>query len=152
MNIRSINRSDLPHLKAIIAATDLFPSDDLDEMTEKFLSGFSTDECWITIDDGKPSAIAYVQPEPVTNGTWNLILIAVHPSVQGKGYGSSLIKYIETLLAKYGARLLIVETSGSPNFESTREFYRQQGYTEEARLRDFYDVGEDKIVFRKILI
>ena len=42
-------------------------------------------------------------------------------------------------------------TSGLPSFERTRGFYRLCGYDEEARIRDFYQAGEDKIVFRKAL-
>jgi ribosomal protein S18 acetylase RimI-like enzyme len=55
------------------------------------------------------------------------------------------------MLAARGVRLLLVETSGLPAFEGTRGFYRARGYAEEARIRDFYQAGEDKIVFRKLL-
>ena len=151
MIIRPITRQDIPHLKAIITATDLFPAEALDEMVEKFLSGEAGDEHWLTIDDGEPLAIAYFHPEPVTNGTWNLLLIAVHPEIQSKGMGSALTKHIEKFLVERGARLLIIETSGLPSFESQRRFYRNLGYKEEARIRDFYDSGEDKIVFCKAL-
>jgi hypothetical protein len=50
-----------------------------------------------------------------------------------------------------GGRMLIVETSGSPDFERTRKFYIQCGYEEEARIRDFYATDDDKVVFRKVL-
>jgi RimJ/RimL family protein N-acetyltransferase len=42
-----------------------------------------------------------------------------------------------------------VETSGLPEFEATRRFYERNGYVREARIRDFYRKGEDKIVFWK---
>ena len=45
----------------------------------------------------------------------------------------------------------LVETSGLPEFERARAFYRKCGYEEEARIREFYNAGEDKIVFRKAL-
>ena len=151
MNIRPIIRADLAQLKAIITATDLFPAESLDAMVEGFLRGETTEEHWLTIDDSEPTAIAYFRPEPVTNGTWNLLLIAVHPEIQSKGIGSALTKHIEKFLADRGARLLLVETSGSPDFESQRRFYCNLGYREEAQIRDFYDAGEDKIVFCKSL-
>ena len=47
--------------------------------------------------------------------------------------------------------MLLVETSGGDEFERTRRFYRTIGYEEEARIRDYYDAGDDKIVFRKAL-
>lgn len=46
---------------------------------------------------------------------------------------------------------LQVETSGLESFEYVRGFYRKSGYDEEARIREFYKAGEDKIVFRKAL-
>ena len=87
----------------------------------------------------------------MTEGTWNLYLIAVHPQHQGLGYGTSMMKYIEQLLSDRGERILLVETSGLDGFEKTRSFYRRCGYEEEARIREFYQAGEDKIVFRKSL-
>ena len=44
-----------------------------------------------------------------------------------------------------------METSGTDDFEYVREFYRKSGYEEEARIREFYAAGVDKIVFRKRL-
>lgn len=87
----------------------------------------------------------------MTQGTWNLLLIAVHPDRQGRGFGSALMRHIEETLAARGERLLLVETSGSSGFERTRDFYRKIGYHEEAPIREFYQAGEDKVVFRKAL-
>jgi ribosomal protein S18 acetylase RimI-like enzyme len=87
----------------------------------------------------------------MTEGTWNLYLIAVHPDYQGQGLGTSMLHYIEQMLTARGERMLLVETSSLETFESTRKFYRQCGYDEEARIREFYQAGEDKIVFRKSL-
>lgn len=50
-----------------------------------------------------------------------------------------------------GGRMLLVETSGLPDFERTRRFYMKCGCEEEARIRDFYTTGDDKVVFRKVL-
>jgi ribosomal protein S18 acetylase RimI-like enzyme len=48
--------------------------------------------------------------------------------------------------------VLLVETSGLPAFARARAFYRARGFDEEARIRDFYAAGEDKIVFWKALV
>jgi len=87
----------------------------------------------------------------MTSGTWNLYLIAVHPLHQGKGCGGALVATLEAMLAARGERVLLVETSSLPEFERTRAFYVKHGYDEEARIREFYKAGEDKIVFRKAL-
>lgn len=149
--IRPVKPEDLPALKTVIDANQLFPSDMLDEMISEYFKNENSNDLWLTYDDGKPIAIAYCAPERMTEGTWNLYLIAVHSDCQGKGIGTSMLHYIEQRLADRGERILLVETSGLTSFEQTREFYRKCGYEKEARIREFYQAGEDKIVFRKLL-
>ena len=149
--VRTLTRNDLPALKVVIDAVGLFPSDMLDAMTAGFLRGEVEEEFWLTYDDGTPVAVVYCTPERLTVGTWNMLLIAVHPSRQGQGIGARLAVEVERRLAARGGRILLVETSGIPEFERTRAFYRGLGYDEEARIREFYAPGEDKIVFRKLL-
>ncbi|MBW4510653.1 MAG: hypothetical protein KME64_29675 [Scytonematopsis contorta HA4267-MV1] len=62
-----------------------------------------------------------------------------------------MIKYVENHLKELGERLLLVETSGLPNFEKTREFYLKNNYEKEATIREYYKEGDDKIIFRKKL-
>ncbi len=120
-------------------------------LTEYFDGNLGRDHFWITYDDSEPVGVAYYGLEPYADGTWNLYFIAVHPNRQGEGLGGKLLRYVEQMLAERGERLLLVETSGLPNFERTRAFYRKHGYEEEARIREFYRAGDDKIIFRKAL-
>lgn len=151
MTIRPITPDDMPALKAVIAATGLFPADLLDDMISGSPGGDTSGEFWLTVDDGGPIAVAYCAPERMTRGTWNLLLIAVHPDRQSQGMGAALLRHIERLLAARGERVLLVETSGLAGFERTRRFYRKNGFAEEAPIRDFYEAGEDKIIYRKAL-
>ena len=103
------------------------------------------------MDNDIPIAIAYYAPEKLTEGTYNLYLIAIHKGHQGMGMGAEIMAYIENNLRECGARILIVETSGLPEFELTRAFYKKCNYNREAVIRDFYKEGEDKVVFWKKL-
>lgn len=80
-----------------------------------------------------------------------MLALAVLPLLQGKGHGGALVAQLETTLKGRDQRLLIADTSGVAAFARTREFYRKNGYTEEARIRDFWAAGDDKIVFWKSL-
>lgn len=120
-------------------------------MAAPFFNGKGGDESWLVADDGELVGVAYYAPERMTEGTWNLLLIAVRPDRQGKGVGSALQRHVEHELAAQGERLLLVETSGLPAFGRTRRFYESLGYIEEARIRDFYEAGNDKVVFWKHL-
>jgi ribosomal protein S18 acetylase RimI-like enzyme len=150
--IRPAHRDDVPALKAVIDATGLFPSEMLDGMMAGYLNGDANNDFWLTLEGpAGPIGIAYYVPERMTAGTWNLLLIAVDPDHQGRRWGTTLISHVERGLAASGERLLLVETSGLPDFERMRSFYLECGYDEEARIRDFYQKGEDKVVFRKLL-
>ncbi|WP_058241796.1 GNAT family N-acetyltransferase [Thalassovita autumnalis] len=81
----------------------------------------------------------------------DFLALAVHPIHQGKSAGAALVAAAEQRLQDAGARLLIVDTSGTADFAATRHFYRQNGYEEEGRIRDFWAAGDDKVIFRKPL-
>lgn len=150
--ITPLVQEDLQSLRDVIDATGLFPGELLSGMAAGFLAGGSdSGEFWLTLHVEGPVGIAYCAPERLTDRCWNLLLIAVHPEHQGKGLGSRLQRAAEQVLIERGQRLLLVETSGLPAFEATRAFYRKLGYTEEARLRDYYADGDDKVVFWKRL-
>lgn len=96
--------------------------------------------------------VAYCVPEVMTDGTWNLLLIAIRPGHRGSGRGKALSQEVESLAKAGGGRILLVETSATEGFQATRKFYTGAGYTEEARIRDFYFAGHDKVIYRKSLL
>ena len=150
--IRKITPQDLEHLKAVIDSNELFPSDLLDDMTTDFFTNENSKDIWLTKEvNNKPIVVVYCAPERMTEGTYNLYLIAISKNLQGKGIGSEMMTYVENLLKENGHRILLVETSGLPEYELTRKFYDKLGYKREAVIRDFYQKGEDKIVFWKKL-
>ena len=149
--IQELTAADLPEIKTIIDATELFPSSMLDEMVQQFLGGNDAKELWLVLTNPQPVGVAYVAPERLTDGTFNLLLIAVHPHQQGKGLGAQLVAGVETCVKELGARILLVETSGLADFDLTRRFYLKNGYELEGRIRDFYQDGDDKVIFRKVL-
>ena len=152
MIIRHTKPEDIPALSTVLDNTELFPSDMLPDMIGSFLSDEQKSDLWLTcILDGIAIGFCYAVPEQLTEGTWNMLAIAVLPNKQGTGAGSAIVKELEANLQKSGNRVLIADTSGVDEFKQTREFYRKNGYTEEARIRDFWNEGDDKIIFRKSL-
>ncbi|HEX8704660.1 MAG TPA: GNAT family N-acetyltransferase [Myxococcaceae bacterium] len=150
--IRPVTPQDTVALMAVLDATGLFPGSVLEELLKDHFAGRSGDgHHWLTYDDDGPVGVAYYAPERMTQGTWNVYLMAVHPNCQGGGRGAALLAHMERTLAARGGRVVLVETSGLDSFERTRAFYRKCGYHQEARIREFYQAGEDKIVFWKKL-
>jgi GNAT superfamily N-acetyltransferase len=152
--IRPTTPDDTTALIAIADEIGFQPNEleELSEMLADYFGGDSdSDHFWITDDHNGPVGVAYCEPERMTNRTWNLQLIAIRPDRQGQGRGATLLRHVEQTLTARAGRMLLVETSGLPEFERTRAFYAKCGYEEEACIRDFYTAGDDKVVFRKVL-
>lgn len=101
--------------------------------------------------DGKLVGYVCYGPTPMTEGTYDLYWIASAPEVRGQGVGASLISGMEGDLRRLKARLIRVETSATEAYGPTRGFYASMKYMEEARIRDFYKVGDDLIMLTKRL-
>ncbi|MEM8795185.1 MAG: GNAT family N-acetyltransferase [Pseudomonadota bacterium] len=152
MKIRPTKSEDIPALRKVVKETGLFPVDMLPDMLQPFLAGQTDETVWLTCDlNGTAIGFCFAEPEEMTEGTWNMLAIAVLPEYQGTGAGRLIVKRLEEGLKARGQRVLIVDTSGTDEFSGTREFYRKTGYTEEARIRDFWAAGDDKVVFWKAL-
>jgi ribosomal protein S18 acetylase RimI-like enzyme len=90
-------------------------------------------------------------PERMTDGTWNLYWIAIDPRYQRRGRGKAMLAHVQNWLTAKEARILLVETSATEDFDYVRKFYAVNGFEEEARIRSFYAAGVDKVVYWKQL-
>ncbi len=90
-------------------------------------------------------------PTPMTEGTWDIYWEAVAPGKQGRGIGSALMKSAEKEIVRAKGSLAIVETSSTPLYEKTRNFYLGQGYEVICRIPEFYAPGDDKLILQKRL-
>jgi GNAT superfamily N-acetyltransferase len=151
--VRVLTEGDMPEVKAVIDSIGLFPSDMLDAMAAPWFRGEAdAREGRVLGEAGQVAGVAYFVPERMTEGTWNLLLIAVHAERQGAGNGRTLMTQVEADLAARAARILLVETSGLPEFGRVHSFYGRCGFRQAAVIPDFYREGEDKVVFLKALI
>lgn len=150
--IRNIIHDDIPAIKNVLENCDLFPSEYLEEMIRPHLNTKHSKEIWFTHEsEGNIQSIAYCAPMALTNGTYNLYAIGIHKKYQHQGIGTLMMKHLESILIDKKARVLIVETSSSSEQEAARKFYLKCGYTQEATIREFWDEGDDKVIFWKKL-
>ncbi len=152
MKIDLTKKEDITGISEILDRTELFPSELLSGMVDPFFSGAEDAGVWLTVKDKSTVlGFCYAIPEKLTNGSWNMVAIAVSPNSQKSGIGSKIVSALEEFLSKNGGRIIIVDTSGTEAYLKTREFYKKNGYMEVACIPDFWDSGDDKITLVKSL-
>jgi len=90
-------------------------------------------------------------PTPLTDGTWDIYWIAVSQNNQRLGIGRELLSSAEKEVKKAGGRMILIETSSTINYKKSRQFHISQGYDMVSQIKDFYSVGDDKLIFRKTI-
>ncbi len=149
--IKPTTKDDIRDLQLVLDETGLFPGEMLPDMLAPSIAG-ETDAFWLTYHhNGKAVGLCYTVPEELADGTWNMLALAILPELQGQSLGTALVAAAERHLSGRNHRILIVETSGTDEFVLTRKFYARNGFEEEARIRNFWADGDDKVIFRKAL-
>jgi ribosomal protein S18 acetylase RimI-like enzyme len=153
MNIRPLEGKDREQLASLIRRIETFSREEVEcaiELVDLALQPNNRDYKILVADrDGKLVGYVCYGPTPMTEGTYDLYWIASDPTVRGQGVGASLISGMEGELRRLKARIIRVETSATEAYGPTRGFYASMKYTEEARIRDFYKVGDDLIILTK---
>jgi ribosomal protein S18 acetylase RimI-like enzyme len=147
-------KEDKPALMDILDRTKMFTGEELAVALELI-------DLWLEKPDQKDYIIYTITdreeiggyvcygPTPAAEGTYDLYWIAVDPALQGRGLGRRLLDFTEKKVREAEGRLVIIETSSLEKYMPTRHFYEKNGYTVEARIRDFYREGDDRLIYVK---
>jgi ribosomal protein S18 acetylase RimI-like enzyme len=147
---------DPARIKEIISSTGFFREDEIHvavELVEEWLSKGEASgyEFLFAEIDGKTVAYSCYGLIPCTLHSYDLYWIATHKDFMNKGIGRALLKETEKAIQNAGGIGIYVETSSKGQYAPTRAFYENNGYTLKARYEDFYDRGDDKVVYIKRL-
>jgi D-alanine-D-alanine ligase len=151
------DEKDGTKIHAINAGIPIFSEEEVtcvDEIWQDFLGkGSEVSGYYFLVEKEGNDILGYAcyGPRALTSGTYDLYWIAVNPAIHRGGVGKKLLSACEESIRKLGGRLLFVETSGKPEYETTRKFYLGTGYTQDAIIKDFYSNGDDLVVFTKHL-
>lgn len=155
--IRPMTAADKAPVMGLIRATGFFRPDEVavaEELIDIYLGQPDQKDYGIVVsEDGAGRVAGYMTfgPTPLTVGTYDLYWMAVDPTAQGRGHGRALVEWLEAYVKDAGGRLIIIETSSVPKYEPTRRFYLGLGYPEVARIPDFYQPGDDRVIYRKVI-
>lgn len=156
MAIRPGTAADRDRLAAILSGTGRFTERELGwamELVDAALLGRS-EEYEVRVleeEEGIPLGFALFGLTPRTDDVYDLYWLAVDRARQGTGLGQALLQFVESELRARGARMLLIETSSKLTYAPTVRFYEAAGYREISKIKDFYRIEDDKLVFSKNL-
>lgn len=138
----------------LLEETDAFRPNEVNvalEVFDNYCAAPGTDYWTIAAlsESGELAGFAIYGPTPCTVDTWDLYWIAVRPRFQRAGVGRGLVERTERHVRSLGARICLIETSSRDDYSKTRNFYITCGYREVARVPDFYDVADDRVIYMK---
>jgi len=148
---------DVENVRKICGSTGFFRADETDVAVELVQEALTKGQegsgyYFVFATEGNHTCgFVCFGPTPCTLGTYDLYWIVVDNNFRGKGIGMELLRETERNLKELSARKLYIETSSTEKYLPTRSFYVKGGYTEEARLKDFYLAGDDKVIYSKYL-
>lgn len=149
--------SDIKRVKEIVEATGFFKPAEADcaaELVSIALEKPDSGYHFIFAEvAGEVFGYANYGHNDMTEKSWDLYWIAVHPAAQGLGIGKLLIQQTERLILEKGGpgSRIYVETSGRPQYDPTRAFYDATGYYLIAEFPDFYAPGDSKVTYLKVV-
>lgn len=156
--IRQLLEQDREIIKNILADTNHFNEEEIKialELIDVYLNDSKQTDyiIYVFVDDESGKTAGYIcwGKRPMTDATYDLYWIAVDPKIHGKGIGSKLISFMEDEIRKIKGNLILIETSGKPQYEGERKFYERNGYNIQTVIKDFYRYGDDLYVYHKYL-
>ena len=153
-SIRPLTHQDKPTVMRILQATPEFLPHEViiaEELIDAFLEDQKASGYYIYVAelDGEIAGYVCYGDTPLTEATWDLYWIAVAHDKQGYGIGRILMKHAEDDIKKMHGRLIMVETSGKPDYNKTRRFYEKLNYQKVCQIPDYYAPGDDLVLFTK---
>ena len=145
--------ADIKNVREIIESTGFFLPHEIpvavELVEERIKKGVESGYFFIFAEaDGKTVAYACFGDIPCTKGSYDLYWIATHNDYRGKGIGKKLMDEVVKAVAAISGRLIYIETSSKALYEPTRNFYEKYGCSTEAILKDFYDVNDNKYIYK----
>lgn len=152
----NVKFEDIETVTDIVRSTGFFREDEIlvarELVEERFHKGEESGYEFIFADiEGKTIAYSCFGLIPCTLKSYDLYWIATHNDYRGKGIGGVILKKTEEAVNSLGGKTIYVETSSKEQYISTRMFYEKNDYLLKARFEDFYDIGDDKCVYVKVV-
>ncbi len=155
--VRRIGADDREAIRSLVAGTGAFRPFEVEvamELVDAALSRPEQDDYHpfvLVEEDGTVAAYACFGKNAMTAHTFDLYWLATRKDRMGKGYGKRIVAFVEEEVRRRGGKILVIETSSKESYRETQAFYDRIGCALAARLPDYYDDGDDKLIYLKRL-
>jgi len=144
--------TDVASVRKICESTGFFRPDEVDvavELVQERLEKGEESGYYFIFAELKGQMVGYVcyGPIPCSLVSHDLYWIVVDNTYRNNGLGKKLVNQTLLKVKESGGLKVFIETSSTPLYEPTRQFYLRAGCLEEARLKDFYSKDDDKVIF-----
>jgi len=145
---------DIERVRVIVESTKFFYDHEVEIaselVAERYKDGESTGYYFVFAElDGITVGYSCFGPIIMSKTSFDLYWIATHNDYRGMGIGRKVLDETCRQAREMGCSIIIAETSGLPHYEPTRAFYTSNNFDLEARLKDFYTMGDDKLFYTK---
>lgn len=156
MLIRKLGNNDRAELAEIIYLIPNFTDEEKDcalELVDITINDLNQKDYYINVieDNNKIAGYYCVGQRPLTESTWDLYWIVVSPLSSQKGYGSKLLKHAEEFIKQYNGKLLLIETSDTPEYQPSISFYVKNSYSKLANIKNFYKENDHLLILGKYI-
>lgn len=153
VHIRPMTEADLDSVVGVIYTHD---DDDADDARQDFRED-GVEYHWVAEINSSVVGVSGYRPVPETDGTGWISWTYVHEDHCRKGVGKELFGYVLDQAADVGAQKLFIKISnyvdedGHQVYQAATKMYEAFGFECEIVSKDFYDQGEDQLIYSKDL-
>jgi len=152
MHARPAVAADRPAALEALERCGAFTPQEVRVAIEMFDEGLAGEYSLLAVDvDGVLRGYVCAGKAWLTESSWYLYWICVHPEFQGRGVAQLLQRATEELVHAQGGERLVLETSSRALYERQRRFYARAGFEVHGTIPDFYRRADDCIVYVKTL-
>ena len=155
MMIRSLVLQDKPKIFYLLQQRGVFNNEEVKvamELVDVYLNNPEKQDYYIfcATDDGDGlSGYVCFGPNPMTEGCYDLYWIVVDQNSRRKGVGEKLLAFMEEFVVEKKGRCIYLDTSSTQPYMPARLFYKKHGFKTVSVLKDFYRIGDNKMILMK---
>lgn len=153
---QNVTEADVAMIRAMVQASGVFSPEEVDVAEElaqdaRTLGDASHYNFVLLERGGELAGYACFGRIPLTDARYDLYWIVTDTAKQRSGVAAELMRAAADAIRALGGKAIYAETSSREVYAPAHGFYRRSGFTLDARQKDFYADGDDKLTYRLAL-